>query len=75
MIQKHTSFPLQEKLQLLQKFLGCHFAGFAERYPLDHIDSSLSPQDVAHCGLAYFQFLGELLLGQTRVTSDSGHYL
>ena len=74
-IQKRMSFPFQEKSQLFQKLLGCHLAGFAERYPLDHIDSSLSPQNVTHRGLTYFQFLGELLLGQTRVTSDSGHYL
>jgi hypothetical protein len=71
---RFSSFPIQQKRQLFKKLLRSHLARLAKPNPLDHVDSPLSAQDVAHGGLAQFHFPGKLLLSQTRIATDSRHY-
>lgn len=66
-------FSSQDKSHLFQELLGSHLACLAESKPLDQVDPSLAPQNVAHRRLAHLHFPGEFLLGQPRIRANAGH--
>ncbi len=66
--------PSKNKGQFFQKLLGSDPARLAESEPFDQVDPSLAPQNVAHRRLADLHFLGQILLGQSSVGTNAGHY-